>query len=182
MDITLIPFSGEDLEAHKHSVLDPVRRGSALYTHTPATTLLRVYFKRLSFTTNNYFLFTFIPFIHKYPVITHSFACVIYLVCIITDVSSLICTLFSPKDVSTSHTEQSFSERDLIEEFFGLRRGRWLSEKLLILNVPFSNRRRKSRLQFSAIVFNKSFSKRGLMAYSSFTHSLENFKYKLTWH
>lgn len=185
MDITLIPFSGEDLEAHKHSVLDPVRRGSALYTHTPATTLLRVYFKRLSFTTNNYFLFTIIPFIQRYPVITHSFACVIYLVCIIKDVSCLNCTrhvLFSPKDFSTSHTEQSFSEQDLIEEFFVLRRGRWLRVKLLILTVPFSNRRRKSRLQFSAIAFNKSFSKKGLRAYSLFTHSLENFKYKLPWH
>lgn len=185
MDITLIPFSGEDLEAHKHSVLDPVRRGSAPYTYTLATTLLRVYFKRLSFTTNNYFLFTFIPFIQKYPVIINSFACVIYLVCIITDVSSLICTrhvLFSPKDFSTSHTEQSFSARDLIEEFFGLRRGRWLSVKLLILIVPFSNHRRKRRLKILTIVFNKLFTKGGLRAYSPFTHSLENFKYKLTWH
>lgn len=123
MDITLIPFSGEDLEAHKHSVLDPVRRGSALYTHTLQLRPFCV------FTLNGFHSQQITIFYSRLscPVITHSFACVIYLGCIIKDVSSVICTrhvLFPPKDFSTSHTEQSFSARDLIEEFFGLRRGR----------------------------------------------------------
>lgn len=67
--------------------------GDLLLTHTPATTLLRVYFIRLSFTTNNYFhftLLTFIPFIQTYLLITNSLSYFIYSVLIIMDVPSYL--------------------------------------------------------------------------------------------